>query len=120
MNKRFTFVKVSNRWLVDVPYDGSISDLEMVLGADELLDAYAIGREVDVYTLETIDDFSEYSLKTNCDNYATLVKKCQDDAGTTYIVESDKFNGNIWLCPVFNLLIGESPDKMEIGIHPRL
>lgn len=119
MNKRFTFVKVSNRWLVDVPYDGCISDLEMVLGADELLEAYAINRVVDVYMLETIDDFSEYSLKTNCDNYAKLVKKWEDDAGTTYTVESDKFNGDIWLCPVFNLLLGKSPDKMEIGICPK-
>ena len=114
----FEFVKLSNRWFVDVPYDGCVSDLEMVDGADDFLEIYSNGnRVVTVYLSETAKNYSDISSKINCEYYATFVKKEQDKYGTTYEVKSSRYNGDVWLCPVFNLLIGESPDIMIVGIE---
>lgn len=113
----FEFVKLSNRWFVDVPYDGCVSDLEMVDGADNFLEIHSNGsRVVTVYLSETAKNYSDISSEIDCKYYATLVKKEQDEIGTTYEVKSSRYNGDVWLCPVFNLLIGESPDMMIVGI----
>ena len=113
--KHFTFVKLSNRWFVDIPYDGCVSDLEMVGGADTLIESYARSRVVDVYIPETEEDFTDSTFVQKC-HYATLTKKCRDVNGTTYDVNSSRYRSEIWLCPVFNMLMGESPEKMTIGI----
>ena len=113
----FEFVKLSNRWFVDVPYDGCVSDLEMVDGADNFLEIYSNGnRVVNVYLSETAKNYSDIGSEIDCEYYATFVKKEQDKNGTTYEVKSSLYNGDVWLCPVFNLLIGESPDIMVVGI----
>lgn len=113
--KHFTFVKLSNRWFVDIPYDGCVSDLEMVGGADTLIESYARSRVVDVYIPESEADFTDSTFVQKC-HYATLIKKCRDVNGTTYDVNSSRYRSEIWLCPVFNMLMGESPEKMTIGI----
>ena len=118
--KHFRFVKLSNRWFVDVPYDGNVSDLEMVFGADTFLDCYSEGCKVaHVYIPETDKDYTEYTYELVCEK-AQLFKKCQDADGTTYTVQSSKYRDDIWLCPVFNALIGESPEFMEVGIMSEL
>ena len=114
--KQFTFVKLSGRWFVDVPFDGSVNELEMVFGADTLLESYSDGeRVVHVYIPESEEDYTDYTFETIC-SQVFLTKKCQDKDGTTYVVTSSRYRGDIWLCPVFNLLMGESPDKLYVGI----
>ena len=114
--KHFTFIKLSNRWFVDIPYEGNVSDLEMVFGADTLLECYSDGeRIVHVYIPETEEDYRDYTFETIC-TQVFLTKKCQDNDGTTYAVTSSRYRSDIWLCPVFNLLIGESPEIMHVGI----
>ena len=56
--KHFNFVKISGRWFVDVPYNGSVSDLEMVDGADTFLEAYSEGDSnvVHVMIMESEED----------------------------------------------------------------
>ena len=49
--KHFNFVKISGRWFVDVPYNGSVSDLEMVDGADTFLEAYSEGDSKVVHVM---------------------------------------------------------------------
>ena len=34
--KRLEFVKLSERWYIDIPWIGDVNDLQMVDGADEL------------------------------------------------------------------------------------
>ena len=53
--KELEFIKLSNRWFINIPYDGEINDLEMVDGADELLDEIAEGRRI-VRIIATISD----------------------------------------------------------------
>ena len=113
----FKFVKLSDRWFVDVPYDGCVSDLEMVYGADNFLEVHSNGsRVVTVYLSETAKNYSDISSQIDCKYFATLVKTEQDNNGTTYEVQSNRYKGDVWLCPVFNLLIGETPDIMVVGI----
>lgn len=46
MNKFLTFYLYQERWYVDLPeWEGSKDDLEMVMGADTLLDIIAQGKE---------------------------------------------------------------------------
>lgn len=105
------FVKLSNRWFVDIPYNGSVSDLEMVDGADIFLDCYANGRKrlkVNVYDEKDILPY---------DNVITLYKKEENDYGTTYYSPDGLYRANIWLCKVFNMVIGGiGPDVMYITI----
>jgi hypothetical protein len=117
--KHFDFVKISGRWFVDVPYNGSVSDLEMVDGADTFLEAYSEGESkmVHVIIMENEEDYNS-GLYLYCCHGETLKfkKKSQDYLGTTYEVNEGKYRGDVWLCPVFNLLMGESPDVMEVGV----
>ena len=117
--KHFNFVKISGRWFIDVPYNGSVSDLEMVDGADTFLEAYSEGdsKVVHVMIMENEEDHnSGLYLYAIHGQTVKLKKKSQDWLGTTYEVNEGKYRGDVWLCPVFNLLMGESPDEMEIGI----
>lgn len=117
----FEFVKLSNRWFVDVPYDGCVSDLEMVDGADNFLEIHSNGsRVVTVYLSETAKNYSDICSEIDCKYFATFVKIEQDNNGTTYEVKSNRYKGDVWLCPVFNLLVGESPDRMVVGIDDNL
>ena len=53
MNKKLTFIKLSNRWFVDIPWDGMIEDLEMVSGADLFLDAISNGKKIIILEVGT-------------------------------------------------------------------
>ena len=46
MNKILTFIKLSNRWFIDIPWDGMIEDLEMVSGSDLFLDTISNGKKM--------------------------------------------------------------------------
>lgn len=116
--KEFNFIKISDRWFVDVPYNGSVSDLEMVDGADTFLECYADGTNV--VNLLVIEDEKDYNDPRYLYNLigmsVVLKKKAQNWLGTTYEVSEGKYRGDVWLCPVFNLLMGESPEKLYVVV----
>lgn len=116
--KEFNFIKISDRWFVDVPYNGSVSDLEMVDGADTFLESYADGTNV--VNLLIIEDEKDYNdpryLYNPIGMSVVLKKKAQNWLGTTYEVSEGKYRGDVWLCPVFNLLMGESPEKLYVVV----
>ena len=114
--KQFTFVKLSGRWFLDIEYQGSITDLEMVDGSDTFLESFADGsRVVHVFIPEEDKDYIDYTFENNCWK-VFLTKKAQDKDGTTYEVDSNRYRGDIWLCTVFNMLMGESPERMYLGV----
>lgn len=41
MKLKLTFKKLAQRWFVDIPWIGSIDDLQMVNGADDFIEWYA-------------------------------------------------------------------------------
>lgn len=98
-----------NRWYIDLPEYiesgvGTIENLEMVCGADILLDIVSKGRDrvkLEITTIKPVnyDDFDSYNelilISSNNDIYS----------GATYkLVEENNYNikgdFEVWLCPV--------------------
>ena len=95
------------RWYVDIPYwTGKKSALEMVSGADKLLDVIAQGRN------EVYIHFSEYYIN---DSDVLNFKKKNWINGATYMLESfqgNKHNLKVWLCNVTLFVFGKFPQKI--------
>lgn len=96
------------RWYIILPeYDGEQEDLEMVDGADTLLDFLTTdGMYVSV-------DVSLEERK----NWAVLELVAHDEMGGTYQVKGiDDFDGDIWLCNVVHFLFGNHPEQIYFKI----
>lgn len=106
--KDFKFVKEEGRWFVELDnWQGDRDDLEMVLGADTMLDILAQGEgEIDVTLSEE---------KVPCK--MRLTKKTEDELGAWYKLHSDDqlFNFEVWLCPVTIFVFGYYPEKLYIS-----
>lgn len=106
--KDFKFVNEEGRWFVELDnWQGDRGDLEMVLGADTMLDILAQGEgEVDVTLSEE---------KTPC--RMTLSKNSEDEFGALYILTSEDslFDFSVWLCPVTVFVFGYYPEKLYIS-----
>ena len=97
----------SKRWYIDIPnWTGRKSALQMVSGADTLLDMMADGR----------DEIFAHISKTKIENANRLdfKKKCWFN-GADYIL--DKFNGEetnlkVWLCNVTKHVFGDFPKQI--------
>ena len=97
------------RWFVVLPdYDGDQEDLEMIDGADKLLDILTTdGLYVNLnVSLEEVSGMF----------HLQLVK--HDEIGATYEVTNHGYflNKDIWLCNVVHYLFGEHPE--EIWFEP--
>jgi hypothetical protein len=104
MKRKFRFYKEEdNRWYVDLPeWEGEKEELEMVLGADMLLDIISGNSDYAFLTLST-------ELFEGC---KTLEHdKSQKDLGW---YNNDAWHGpsTIWLCHVTQFVFGEYPDKI--------
>lgn len=94
------------RWYVVFPeYEGDHEDLEMVEGADKMLDALTTdGMYV---TLEI--DLEEPA----AGDYFTLDIEAHDEYGAFYNVRGcEKYEGTIWLCNVTHEFFGNHPEKL--------
>lgn len=107
MIKTYKFIKeIDGRWFIDLPeWDGSKDDLEMVMGADTMLDIIAQGSDaVDVtISTEKFDGF-EYEL-TFKEHYCD---------GGWYRLKSQFSNFDVWLCMVTKFVFGELPQKIYL------
>lgn len=106
--RNFKFVKLSGRWFVDIPWNGDVSDLEMVAGANTLLECYQKDGIVKCSILDdnyVIDDGKQV---------AHLTQISFDKNGSFYKVESELYRGDIWLCPVLKHVFGEYPKHIDI------
>lgn len=101
---------IENRWYVDLPqWTGSIDDLEMVCGADVMLDIMSQGEGEIKLTMsdERIDN-------------ASILMKHNDTpeiGGAEYIFTSWKgieYNMNIWLCGVTEYVFGYLPNTIYV------
>ena len=98
----------NNNWYVVLPeWNGSKDDLQMVMGADIMLDILSHGNneiELDV-RLEDKEGYSRLSKVNDCD----LI------GGADYIL--DKYCGldfhlEVWLCDVTKFIYGKMPDTI--------
>jgi hypothetical protein len=110
----YTFKKEAGSWYIDLPEyletGGRKTDLEMVDGADELLDLLArrekkVSLEMDVQPFENADVLE-------------LVHLCEAPKGGGYYkldsYRSRPLNKEIWLCDVALFVFGDLPEKIYI------
>lgn len=97
----------SQKWYADVPeWTGRKSALEMVAGADKLLDCIAKER-TEVYL-----HFDENEIEGA--DKLVLIKKCWIN-GADYRVQKcgeQKLNRKVWLCDVTKFVIGYFPEQI--------
>src|SRR6187551_795017 len=92
--KTYKFIKTGRDWYIDLPeyieQGGSIGDLQMVDGADKMLDMMAEGK-----------------------NSVTLTEKCDPYIGGGYYImkqyEGQEINRTMWLCQVTEFVFGDIP-----------
>ena len=98
------------RWFVVLPdYDGDQEDLEMVDGADTLLDFLSTDG-LYVMVNVSLEEKAGYSVQLN------LV--AHDVIGGTYHVQNlEGFNQDVWLCNVVHYLFGEHPETIYFIIQ---
>lgn len=100
-----------NKWYIELPeYPGPKADLEMVLGADTLLDIMAQGsNEVNTEISETPFNNFKYGLTKKHDT--------PDIGGALYYVSTFyEQNFEVWLCDVTKFVFdGILPDTIWIG-----
>ena len=94
------------RWFVILPeWDGDQEDLEMVEGANKMLDSLTTDGMYSSLDISMEDPEDE-------DNF-TLDIEAHDEDGAFYnVIGCDKFEGTIWLCNVVHFVFGDHPDRL--------
>lgn len=100
------FMRLSNRWFINIPYNDDVNDLQMVDGADKLLDEIAEGRRI-VRIIATI--FNNISKP----DY-TLEKIKENNMGGTYTITGVTNVKQLWLCNVTKLIFQNFPNQIYI------
>lgn len=109
MARNFKFYKFNNKWFIDLPeWEGSISDLEMVMGADTFLDILAQGDDTVYATLSDVEipDSDKLIFESLGDPYQW------SEGGANYKLESYKghnYGLEVWLCDVTKFVFGDFP-----------
>lgn len=105
---RLKFVKENGKtWYIDLPnWTGRKSALQMVAGADTLLDLISSGND-EVILFVSTENFDG-------SNLLTKVKKCWFNGADYYCKEYNGMviNHDLWLCDVTKLVLGYFPDKI--------
>ncbi len=105
--KRYKFYKEpNNRWFIDLPeWEGEKDELEMVMGADTMLDILSQGDDIVFLTMST----------ESFDNYSYLLKlKDEIYEGGLYDLISDNFNFEVWICSVTKFVFGYFPENIYL------
>lgn len=106
--RTFKFVKEGKLWYVDLPeYPGDRADLQMVAGADTLLDRYSQGKSI--VTMNVSKDAFVGS--------DALLKLADLSAGADYVIEALKgepIDLSVWLCDVMLFVYGYFPEILYI------
>jgi hypothetical protein len=107
--KPYKFIKTGQEWYIDLPefiaQGGSIGDLQMVDGADKMLDMMADNQNsIILYVAKYY--FEEADM-------LTLTEKCDAYIGGGYYnmkqYEGLEINRNMWLCKVIEFVFGDIP-----------
>lgn len=119
--RKFRFYKESDgRWYIDLPeWTGSKADLEMVDGADTMLDYMLASTDGGKGGNEVIAYISE----TEFEGADVLALRCKAEdigSGAYYSMQNYKgieFGLNVWLCDVTLFVFnGKFPEKIYISV----
>jgi hypothetical protein len=110
----YRFVKEGNEWYIDLPEfieaGGSKTDLQMVEGADTMLDFIA-------------DNSGDVTLFIDRESFdgadkLTLTERCDPLIGGGYynlrVFEGKEFNQDMWLCAVTEFVFGDLPKQIFV------
>ena len=119
MIKKLTFLtSPDGAWYIDLPeYEGDRADLQMVLGADKLLDHLADGKDQIVLLISTdVKEIRDYEglpmfAKHNWD-WLTKTSYIPTFTGQYYTTGAEY----LWLCPVTEFVFGEYPNNIYYKI----
>ncbi len=105
---------IDERWYIDLPdYDGKKADLEMVLGADVMLNIMAGNNDiVYLYISEVFFD--------NCSELIFQQVNKFIGSGADYILKSFQgidMNINVWLCDVVLFIFGKFPKNIYVALE---
>jgi hypothetical protein len=110
MIARYKFNKEGGSWYIVLPdYPGPKADLQMVAGADTMLDVMAQGKEsVELLVSETPVSF-----------FDELVKLDKNDLGSGAYYNLQNYQGQelnheMWLCDVTKFIFGDFPPRLFI------
>ena len=111
---RHRFMKTGRDWYIDLPefleQGGNIGDLQMVDGADIMLDIIA-RNETEVTLQISKDEFDGADV-------LTLPELCDPDIGGGYYFlktfEGELVNRTMWLCQVTEFVLGDIPSHIFI------
>lgn len=110
MSKELQYYKFEkdpdNRWYIILPeWTGDRAELEMVMGADTMLDIIAQGENL----IEICLSLEKY------ENFTYELSYVEDMAGgALYRLKSDLYEFDVWLCHVTYFVFGFLPDKIYI------
>jgi hypothetical protein len=112
--KPYKFIKTGNDWYINLPefleQGGSIGDLQMVDGADKMLDMMS-GNESSVIVYVAREKFEGADI-------LTLTEKCEPYVGGGYYMmkyyEGQEINQTLWLCQVTEFVFGDIPQQIFV------
>ena len=107
--KKYTFTKdADGSWYIVLPeWPGDRSDLQMVCGADDMLDIFDQGYGIVNLTLST----------EKFDGSMKLMLTDTDGNSGTYNFDDMGINMDIWLCPVTKFVFGYIPDIIYFKLY---
>lgn len=116
----YSFVKEGKQWFIDLPeylaQGGHKADLQMVEGADDLLDFMAKGKKSVKLQLDT-QPFEDADV-------LELLELCEAPTGGGYYIlrtyRNHTLNKQIWLCDVTLFVFGDMPEKIYIKKQSRM
>ena len=113
MEKKLKFIKMTaNGWYVQLPnYEGHVSDLEMVMGADSLCELLA-GNNTEVTV--TVSDEPFESTKFSIKTFELEFINSTGEEGANYRVKDLQLD--VWLCNVTKYVFGEFPATIYIRL----
>ena len=112
--KIYKFTKTGSDWYIDLPeyiwQGGSIGDLQMVDGADAMLDRMAANdKSISLaISIEPFEGADELTLLDKCDPYI---------GGGNYLMkvyEGKEINWKMWLCQVTAFVFGDIPAQIFV------
>ena len=110
----YKFKKSGQDWYIDLPefieQGGSVGDLQMVDGADKMLDMMAENRNSIILQIAK-EQFEGADI-------LTLTEKCDPYIGGGYYImrqyEGQEINRTMWLCQVTEFVFGDIPSQIFV------
>jgi hypothetical protein len=115
MEKKLKFIKMTaDGWYVQLPnYEGHVSDLQMVAGADTLCELIANDlTEITVIVSDEPFDLNDFKFSTR--QFQLEFINSTGEEGANYRLESLQLD--VWLCNVTKYVFGKFPATIYIRV----